>query len=329
MDQKHIESLYELLDNLSSLLEKKLNIPYLDTIALIGEAAFTQAPVEELNDILNQQVLKKFKEINLSTYSKEEIRKALQLTILKGMKEATQQQHLITPDSVAIFMGYLVQKFTSQTNNLRLFDPACGTGNLLTAIINQLNKDVEAYGSDVDPTLIKLAYVNANLQHTNVELFHQDSLQPFLLEPVDFVVSDLPVGYYPDDIQAQTFQLQAKDGHSFAHHLFIEQSLNYVKPGGYMMFVIPNFLFESDQAEQLNEFIREHAHIIGLLQLPKTMFKSDKHGKSIFILQKKDKDIKPPKQALLAQLPSFKDVKAMDNILTQINNWFSQHLPSK
>lgn len=67
------------------------------------------------------------------------------------------------------------------------------------------------------------------------------------MEPVDVVLSDLPVGYYPDDDNAQGFQLKAEEGHSFAHHLFIEQSLTYTKPGGYLFFLVPNFLFEMDK----------------------------------------------------------------------------------
>lgn len=44
--------------------------------------------------------------------------------------------------------------------------------------------------------------------------------------------------------------------------------------------------------------------------------------KSIFILQKKGEQTKNPRKALLVDLPSFKDVKAMESVLQQMNSWF-------
>lgn len=248
------------------------------------------------------------------------------------MKGSTQQQHHITPDSVAIFMGYLVQKVIGSDENegpLRLFDPACGTGNLLTAVLNQMQQSVEAYGSEVDTTLIQLALMNANLQKNEVEFFHQDSLSPFLLEPVDLAIADLPVGYYPNDVQASEYQLKADEGHSYSHHLFIEQSLKYVKEAGFGLFLIPNFLFDSDQSDKLHSFLQENVHIVGVLQLPESMFKNEKFGKSIFIVQKKGQETKTPSQALIAKLPSFQNVQAMNDMVSQINDWFQKEYSSK
>ncbi|MBM7572861.1 class I SAM-dependent methyltransferase [Aquibacillus albus] len=322
MEQTNVEKLFSSLDEVSELIQQQLDHPYIEGLAYGLELLFTQEPTENINDSLKAQLISKVKEIDLKGYEKEEIRKAIQLAILKGMQGATQQQHLVTPDTVAMFIGYLVQKLTEKNEIIRLFDPACGSANLLTAVINQLHQKTQAYGSEVDPTLIQLALMNANLQETEVEFFHQDSLQPFLLEPVDCVISDLPVGYYPNDFQASKYELKSNEGHSYAHHLFIEQSLNYVKDGGFLIFVIPNNLFVSDQADKLQSYLHNHAHVIGLLQLPLSMFKSENNAKSIFILQKKGQTTTAPKQALLAQLPSFKNVKAMNDILEKINLWF-------
>ncbi len=87
---------------------------------------------------------------------------------------------------------------------MTLFDPAVGTGNLLLAVLNQLAGEAgKAFGSEIDDVLIKLAYVQANLQEKEIELFNQDSLQPIFMEPADAVICDLPVGYYPDDESAR------------------------------------------------------------------------------------------------------------------------------
>src|SRR5699024_10506179 len=104
----------------------------------------------------------------------------------------------------------------------------------------------------------------------------------------------------------------------------IEQSLHYTKPGGFLIFVIPESLFSSDQSDQLNAFIQKYAHIIGVIQLSDTTFKSKAHKKSVFLLQKKGKETKDVKQPLLVMLPSFNNTKAMEDIMNQINNWFQE-----
>lgn len=328
MDQSHVELLYTWLDETAELIGEEIDLSYLELLPLAGELLLEGAPSTDYSESLQGKLSDKIKGIQIENFKKEEIRKGLQLAILKGMKGSTQQQHLITPDSVAIFMGYLIQKVLGEQETVRLFDPATGTANLLTAIINQMEQSVEAYGSEVDPTLIQLGLLNANLQKSEVEFFHQDSLRPLLLEPVDVAVADLPVGYYPDDLQAANYKLKAEEGHSYAHHLFIEQTLHYVKEGGYSLFLIPNFLFDSDQSEQLHAFLQENVHIVGVLQLPESMFKNEKFGKSIFIVQKKGQDTKAPKQALMAKLPSFQNAKAMNDMVNQINDWFKSERTS-
>ncbi|WP_077308055.1 class I SAM-dependent methyltransferase [Terribacillus halophilus] len=326
MEQQNVEKVYQALDQMAESLESRENIAYLDALGAAMEYIIDRET--ELTDqpLVKQQLDKHAAIFDKQGYKKEEVRKGIQLAILKGMKGATQQQHMLTPDTVAMLIGYLTNKLVGKNDNIRLFDPAVGTGNLLTAVLNQVEKDIQAYGSDVDPTLIQLAVMSANMQERQIEFFHQDSLRPFLLEPVELVVSDLPVGYYPDDVQAAQFELKAEEGHSYSHHLFIEQSLHYTKEGGYLLFVVPNFLFESDQARSLHAFLQEHAHIVGLLQFPDSMFKNESQAKSVLILQKKGTLTTAPKQALLVQLPSFKNPNAMSNVLKQINDWFDSEL---
>ncbi|MGI8316784.1 class I SAM-dependent methyltransferase [Halobacillus mangrovi] len=325
MKQGQVEKLFEWLDETSTIVSEDMNVTYLEGLAEALDVLFNEKPFDDLDKRLQTKLTNRLTKVNKEEFEKEEVRKAVQLTILKGMKGATQQQHLITPDSVAMFMGYLASKLFEGKEELKLFDLASGSANLLTSVMNQLEMPLRAYASEVDPTLIQLAVANANLQKNNIEFFHQDSLRPFLIEPVDFVLADLPVGYYPDDVQASRYELKAEEGHSYAHHLFIEQGLNYTEEGGYLMFIVPNFLFDSDQSKALNAYLREHAHIVGMLQLSDSLFKDEKHGKSILILQKKGQETKPPKQALLVKLPSFKNPEAMADILAQMNQWFDEY----
>lgn len=323
--EEQIEHLFTWIDDTTTMIEKEENAPYIEALIASTDLLFDQKLPDNLKDDYANKLMVQLEKINLDEFDLEARRKAMQLAILKGMKGATQEHHYITPDTIGLFIGYLVQKFMNGKKEFELFDPACGTANLLLSVMNQQRDvTVHAFGSEVDPTLIRLAYNNANLLEKPIEFFHQDSLKPILLEPVDVVVSDLPVGYYPDDLTSEGYKLKAEEGHSLSHLLFIEQSINYTKEGGYLFLLVPSFLFSSDDAEKIQAYLKEHTHIVGLLELSDTMFKNEQYSKSIFILQKKGPATKNPKKALLVQLPSFKDVKAMDYILNEINDWFVQ-----
>src|SRR5699024_2930494 len=157
-----------------------------------------------------------------------------------------------------------------------------------------------------------------HVRRMEIEFFHQDSLRPVLLDSVGIVIAHLPVGYYPGDEWAQHFQLEAEEGHTCSHHLLLERRMRYERGGGHRLFHIPDFLFTSDQSDQLQAYLQEHAHIVGLLELPKTVFKDDSHAKSIFILQKKGEHTSACKQPLLVQLPSLSNAQAMEDILGQM-----------
>ncbi|PFW06100.1 SAM-dependent methyltransferase [Bacillus cereus] len=323
-----VETLFSIFDSSAVVLRKELDVTYLEALVETGDNLFEGAILqEELSESAIERLNREYSTFNEETYKGEEIRKAFQLAILKGMNEGVQANHEMTPDAVGMFMSYLFHKFMQGQNEITVLDPAIGTGNLMTTVFNSAKEGLtmSGFGVEVDEVLIKLALVNANLQKHAIEFFHQDGLAPLYIDPVDAVVSDLPVGYYPNEIGASEYKLKADEGMSYAHHLFIEQSVKHTKEGGYLFFLVPNFIFESDQAPKLHAFIKETCFIQGLLQLPVSMFKNEKNAKSIFVLQKKGANVTMPKQALLVELPKFSNMKAMEDIMDQLNTWFATH----
>lgn len=323
-----VETVFSIFDSSAVVLRKELDVTYLEALVETGDNLFEGAILqEELSESAIERLNREYSTFNEETYKGEEIRKAFQLAILKGMKEGVQANHEMTPDAVGMFMSYLFHKFMQGQNEITVLDPAIGTGNLMTTVFNSAKEGLamSGFGVEVDEVLIKLALVNANLQKHAIEFFHQDGLAPLYIDPVDAVVSDLPIGYYPNEIGASEYKLKADEGMSYAHHLFIEQSVKHTKEGGYLFFLVPNFIFESDQAPKLHAFIKETCFIQGLLQLPVSMFKNEKNAKSIFVLQKKGPSVTMPKQALLVELPKFSNMKAMENIMDQLNTWFATH----
>ncbi|MGM0523720.1 MAG: class I SAM-dependent methyltransferase [Bacillota bacterium] len=319
------ETLFNRLDDSINTLKDQEELTYLD--ALVHTLNLTLLEEEEKNDFSgeNRAFIEQLQQMGLREADKETVRKVIQFAVLKSFKGATYDKYMITPDMVGFYVSYLVEKLMTSKEAIRLFDPVVGTANMLTAVMNQLSKPVQAYGAEVDETMLDLSLLSADMQQHRIEFFHQDSIQPLLLDPVDVVIADLPIGYYPDDERAKDFKVQAKEGHTYAHHLLIEQSLTYLKPEGFMIAVVPNHLFNSEQAPNLHKMIQEHAHVVGLLELPEESFKAKDQQKSLFILQKKGEETKAPKEALMVKLPSFKDLQKTENIIMKMNAWFDHY----
>jgi site-specific DNA-methyltransferase (adenine-specific) len=326
MERTDVEILFSTIDEATLLLKKHLGCSYLEALVESGENMFQGEVLQEnVFDSTKERLEEGIKVFTEKEYKAEDVRRAFQLCLLKGMKEGIQPHHEMTPDAVALFVSYLFNKFTQNKKQLSLLDPAVGTGNLVTAILNGAEgKEMTSHAVDADELLLRLAFVNANLQAHEIELFNGDSLGSLYIDPVDTIVCDLPVGHYPNEERAATYRLKANNGMSYTHHLFIEQCVHHIKEGGYMFLLIPNFMFEGEEVKPLHEFITETCYIQGLLQLPVSMFKNERHAKSIFVLQKKGADAKAPKQVLLAELPSFTNMTAMEKIMTQMNKWFEE-----
>lgn len=281
--------------------------------------SFLDGVLQSLEDILDETNTWVGKDA-----SKEEIRKAIQIAILKGMRKSSQPNHQMTPDTLGLLVGYFVKQFFEEqikTSQISILDPALGTGNLLLTVMNLLHGKVSATGIEVDELLIRLAADTAEIIEQPVVLYHQDALQKMLVDPVDAVVCDLPVGYYPNEEVALDYELCAHEGMSFAHHLFIEQSLNHTKDGGYLFFLIPANLFETEQAKDLHKYLKKHAWIQAVIQLPENLFASKAHEKSILILQKQHKELRAPREVLLAKVPNMSNKQALSMFFEKVQMW--------
>ncbi|SOC03262.1 site-specific DNA-methyltransferase (adenine-specific) [Ureibacillus xyleni] len=301
------EQIFSYINEKAEEHEKTENISFLDGV------------LQALEDILDEK-----DSWMGNNATKEEIRKAIQIAILKGMRKTSQPNHQMTPDTLGLLVGYFVEQFFEEqlkTKQISLLDPAVGTGNLMLTVMNLLNGKVSATGIEVDELLIRLAADTAELIEQPVMLYHQDALQKMLVDPVDAVVCDLPVGYYPNEEVALDYELCAHEGLSYAHHLFIEQSVNHTKEGGYLFFLIPANLFESEQAKELHKYLKKHTWIQAVIQLPDNLFASKAHEKSILILQKKSDEQRAPREVLLAKVPNMSNKQALSMFFEKVQVW--------
>ncbi|MGQ0514170.1 hypothetical protein ACT453_14060, partial [Bacillus sp. D-CC] len=102
-----VETLFSIFDSSAVVLRKELDVTYLEALVETGDNLFEGAILqEELSESAIERLNREYSTFNEETYKGEEIRKAFQLAILKGMKEGVQANHEMTPDAVGMFMKH-------------------------------------------------------------------------------------------------------------------------------------------------------------------------------------------------------------------------------
>lgn len=330
-----LDTFFRLLDQSISILQKEMDFSYLESLIETGENVLDNNTVRVENGKPKNETVEKltelYHEFNLEKMAPEEIRQGIQLAILKGTKEDyLQPNHQMTPDSIGSLMAYLIEVIAlSDEKKIHLADLSVGTGNLLFTVyhfLNRSDRELSATGVDNDDLLISLAATSAALQNVPLKLLHQDALTNLLIEPIDILATDLPIGYYPLDDHAKRFDSSFKEGHSYSHFLLIEQGLHYLAEGGFGFFLVPSTLFETNEAKNLLTFIQKVGHFQGMVQLPKELFQNEQSRKAILVLQKKGKSTKQAGEVLLANAPDFKDAQAMKKFISEINQWKATQL---
>ncbi|GBG94666.1 adenine-specific DNA methylase [Ligilactobacillus salitolerans] len=330
MNLEKIKKVYEQFEQGIKLLQDDADLAYLDAFIALADDLLSGGQIEDPAGALKKQTVTKLEEIyqqiDLSVLEPEEIRQVIQLVLLQAYRqEKIQANHQMTPDSIGFLLEYLVEKLTQPTQKLKILDLTVGTGNLLTALMLRLQangwKDLHGLGIDNDDTLLAIASIGAQFEGLNIDLYHQDAIEDLAVSAADLIISDLPVGYYPLDERVQEFKTHAKEGHSYVHHILIEQSLNVLNPGGFGLFVVPGGLFETKESQKLLQVIQDKGYLQGLLNLPAELFANKAARKSLLIIQKKGRSVHQAKQVLLGDFPSFKQQAEFGSFLNEIDTW--------
>lgn len=120
-------------------------------------------------------------------------------------------------------------------------------------------------------------------------------------------------------------QLPKAKGHSFAHHLLMEQAMNYVKEDGYGLFLAPANFMETEQSDYLKKWLNEKVYLQGIIQLPDELFKNERSRKSIVLIQNHGATSKQA-PVLLAKLASLKEPKNIKKFFEQFEAWKASNL---
>ncbi|MGM9891964.1 class I SAM-dependent methyltransferase [Limosilactobacillus sp.] len=332
--QQTPQKLFELFDKGTEILQAALRSSYLDAMLENAENIIDgQVAVEDgvPDKKTVEQLTQLYKQLALKEADAETIRQVLQLSFLKVIrKDAIQANHQMTPDTIGLLMAFLIEKISSFNRPYTIFDPAVGTANLLTTVVNQLEKansePIHGYGIDNDPDMLEVASASIALQKLNIDLFHQDSINTLDIPQCDLAVADLPIGYYPLDDNTSSYQTRAKGGHSYVHHLLIEQSMNYLQPGGFGVFLVPSNIFQTKESQSFVKWIHSIAYLQGLINLPAELFANQNAQKTILLLQRHGGQSKQVPKVLLGEFPSFKQPRELSAFMQEIDQWVKTNL---
>lgn len=279
MNFDKIETAYELILENIQLIENELKTHIYD--ALIEQNSFylgAEGASEEVaanNEKLRQLAL-----------TKEEWRRAFQFIFIKaGQTEQLQANHQFTPDAIGFILLFLIENLTD-SDKIDLLEIGSGTGNLAQTLLNNSSKELNYLGIEVDDLLIDLSASIAEVMDSDAQFIQEDAVRPQILKESDVIISDLPVGFYPNDDIAKRYKVASSDEHTYAHHLLMEQSLKYLKKDGIAVFLAPVSLLTSKQSDLLKQWLKDYADIIVVITLPEPIFGNAANAKSIFVLKK-------------------------------------------
>lgn len=303
INKQNIEKFYDYFDEVANLLYANYQKTYVEgmneAFNLLLDDKFEEEYTDEDIEILRDAKSK----ISSVSFDREEVRKSVQLGLLKGYKHAYQSNSLITPDTIGIFIGYIIEKLYKNQELKNVLDPMIGSGNLVFAALNHIKKDIKIYGVDNDLLICNLSRNVADLLEYKNEIFYQDTLTYFD-QGFDLILTDLPI---------------IEDADYFPYKA-INHHLDSLKTGGYFIAIIENDFYEKKGIKIFQEEVNKKAYMFGLIKLSESLFKNN--PKSILLIRKKKEDESPPKKFLFVDLPSFNDTEGIGESILKIDEYF-------
>lgn len=311
MNFEKIEKAYGYLLENTQTIQNDLQTNFYD--ALVEQNAIYLDGQTELT--LVKENNQRLRDLNLN---KEEWRRSFQYLLMKAAQtEPLQANHQFTPDGIGFLLVFLVDQLAS-SDQVDVLEMGSGTGNLAQTLMNNCQRSLDYLGLEIDDLLIDLAASMAEVMKADVNFAQGDAVRPQVLKESDVIVSDLPVGYYPDDAIASRYQVASPQGHTYAHHLLIEQSLKYLKPGGVAIFLAPNDLLTSEQSPLLKQWMQDHAQVLAMVTLPENLFRSTNLAKTIFVLRKQEEAVVQP---FVYPLTDLQDQEDLMKFRESFQNW--------
>ena len=172
-----------------------------------------------------------------------------------------------------------------EKSNLKILDPACGTGEFLLSCKEKFNSPV-LIGWDIDKNVLDIAkkiVPEAKLELKNTLVFETK-------EKYDLIIGNPPYfEFKPDDKIKEKFKELIK-GRTNIYGLFIAKSLDLLKEDGFLAFVVPPSMNNGSYFSKLRQKIISNSNIEFLRILDSSSFFHGANQTVMLIILKKGKN---------------------------------------
>jgi type I restriction-modification system DNA methylase subunit len=254
----------------------------------------------KVSDSSIRQILSLYLDID---FSEEDVKGRL-FEIYLGRTFTSGLGQFFTPRNVVKFLAKYILNNISDKDNLKILDPSCGSGGMLSIMHNMTN-DSEIIGYDIDNRLVRTSNINLDINNCkNYNIINKSFLTTEYENYFDIVISNPPFGIKESkkNILSKYFLSKNKKSQDL-EILFIEQIIKSLKPNGICGIVLPDGIFNNKSTKYVRRYLLENTNLIASIGLPDGVFKSSGTGceTSLLIFKKLPSEITKCKM----YLPSF------------------------
>ena len=206
----------------------------------------------------------------------------------------------------------LLRNELTPNNDLKICDPACGSGGFLTECFITLFRNYSIRGNLSDKTKIKLkkeifyGYDNdeKSVARTklnmflvgdgHVHIYENDSLMDwnaennFSEEQFDYIITNPPMGKYDGDSISNSFDFTNEKRYEL---LFLERVIKLVRKGGEIAIIVNDGMLETPSREEFRKKILKNCTIHAIISLTRFAFAPYTKEKTyVMFMQKKQID---------------------------------------
>ena len=208
-----------------------------------------------------------------------------------------------TPRTVVNFISDYIDKINNNNNDIKVLDPACGSGGLLLTIGKKLKNNLDYYGYDINERLVRVSSMNLLLNGIdNYTIKEQSFLDADEAEFYDLILTNPPFGVKEKRKDVlDKFKFGKKKKQLDLEVLFIEKIIQVLKPGGLCGIVLPDGILNNSSRLDIRNYLLSKTNILSCIDLPSNVFKACGTGceSGILFFQKKQPNINKNKNCKL------------------------------
>lgn len=276
-----INMFYDLVDQACMDLYEDIGLNYLDALIRVGNDLVFEIDDSKISPEILAELLEIYESLRNQTFYNEEIRLAFELLMVKAFKHLGLPLNVMTPDTICYLVSMIIKdKF--EGNKITIIDTLLGTSNLLQAISNNVNSDIDLIGIEKEEYLVKLSEISTNLQNNEMKIYYQDAMSS-IYDKADVVVGDLESSEYEGEFSSELTEM----GINYLPYLLMGKRLENIIDDGYFVYIIDNDFFSQEKSEEFRKYLEDKATLLTLIVLPQSIVQNGHPGKSIIIGKKK------------------------------------------